>query len=300
MKENLTDKKDYKYLVMIAAYAAIAVSVVLSVGKFIAWIVTSSLGVQASLIDSILDGIGSMINFFALKQALIPPDNEHRFGHGKAEALAGLGQSTFILASAIFLIFEAINRCVNPVEIKQSNLGSGILIIAIVLSVILLWVQKAVIRKTGSLAIEADSLHYQGDMYLNLSALVSLNLAAYFKIIWIDSVFAIITGFYIIYNAWKIFLNSLNVLMDRELEEQDRLKIIDIVTKHSGVLGIHDLRTRSASQQIFIQFHLELDGNQRLSDTHEITSNVKKGLIAVFPKADIIIHQDPKELYDIA
>lgn len=277
-----------------ASYLAVFISIILVASKFVAWNLSSSVSLKASLVDSILDAFASLINFFAIKQSLKPADKYHRFGHGKAEALAGLGQSAFIAGSALWILFEAIEKFITPKPILNSNIGSFVMILSIVLTLVLISYQKFVIKKTNSLAIAADSTHYKGDLLANVGVLVSLNISSFYDFPRLDAIIGAIIAFYITKSSWEIFNKSLDVLMDRELDDHDRKKIEKIISKsHEKVSGFHDLRTRSSGLNIFIQCHLELPPELSLKEAHEIAHIVSDKISVEYPSADIIIHQDP-------
>lgn len=282
-----------KHLLQFAAIAAILTAAVLIVAKFIAWVQTGSLSLQASLIDSLLDVLASLINFFVIRQALKPADEEHRFGHGKAEALGGLAQTAFIAGSAVWLFIEAINHLIRPQPLGDVAIGNTIMVLAIVLTTALIVFQRYVIKKTNSLAIAADSLHYQTDLLTCLGILVGLNVTSYFNITWLDSLIGMAIGFYILATSYKIGMRSLNILMDRELSDDLRQKILDIAQKNPYAKGIHDLRTRSSGNQIFIQLHVDMDKDLNLKVAHDEGEKISQDILVAFPDADVIIHHDP-------
>ena len=276
-----------------ATYASVSVAVLLILIKIFAYVLTGSVALLSSLIDSILDSFASILNLIAVRHALTPADREHRFGHGKAEALAGLGQAAFITGSSIFLIFEALNRIINPRPIDHGMVGIVVILISLCLTIALVIYQRYVIRHTGSLAIQADSIHYFSDITMNAGVIVALVLSTYFNWPTADPVFALGIAGYIIYSVWSIIMNAFNQLMDRELPEPDREKIISIAMRHPEVKNLHELRTRSSGKDVFIQMHLEMDGDIPLVMAHSIADEVERELFAEFPNADIIIHQDP-------
>lgn len=280
-------------LMRYATYASVTTAVILIAVKLVAWIYTDSVSLLTSLMDSVLDAIASMINLLAVRHALTPADREHRFGHGKAEALAALGQATFISGSALFILFIAVQRLLAPVTLAYTGLGIGVLIFSIAATFVLTRFQAYVVRKTGSVAIQADSLHYVGDLLMNGSIIVALLLVAQLGWAWADPVFGIGIAAYILINAWRIAREALNVLMDRELPDEERAKIRQIVTAHPSVIGMHDLRTRTSGRDTFIQIHLELEGTLSLLDTHRISDEVEASLHEAFPGAEVLIHQDP-------
>ncbi len=281
-------------LMRIAAIASVSVAVVLIATKFAAWILTDSVSLLSTLIDSFLDAAASILNLIAVHHALQPADREHRFGHGKAEPLASLAQSAFICGSAVFLLIEAGERIAHPRDIANTDIGYAVMVFSIVLTVILVGFQRYVVKKSGSIAINADSLHYQTDVLINLGVMVSLFLSSSLGWLYADPLIAVLIAFYIVKGAWGIGNTALAILMDRELEDDDRQKIRDIVMAHSEVRGLHDLRTRSSGINSFIQFHLELDGEMKLRDAHEISEQVELELMDAFPNAEVIIHEDPE------
>lgn len=279
-------------LMKIATYASASVACVLIAAKLIAWVWTDSVSLLATLMDSCLDAVASLITLFAVRHALEPADDEHRFGHGKAEALAGLAQSMFITGSALFLLLEASSRFFHPQAIEGSNIGIAVMIFSIVVTLGLLTLQRYVVRKTGSTAIAADSLHYKSDLYMNASVILALVLAVYG---WqgFDAVFGIGIAFYILYSAYEIIQHAMHDLMDHELSDDERKQIRELVSQHPQAYGMHDLRTRKSGTTVFIQLHLELDDSLTLLDAHTISDQVEATLMAVYPNAEIIIHEDP-------
>jgi ferrous-iron efflux pump FieF len=288
-------KNNSSVLMRRATYASVTVALALISIKFVAYIVTGSVALLSSLIDSVLDSLASILNFIAVRHALEPADKEHRFGHGKAEPLAGLGQAAFIMGSSIFLIFEAINRFVHPKQIEHGHIGIGVMLVSLVATITLVLYQRHVVKETGSLAIQADSIHYLSDITLNISIIFALILSSYTGWTMADPVAALLIAVYIIYSAWKIVKQSLDQLMDRELSVEDREKIKTIASGHPGVASLHELRTRAAGKDIFIQTHLEMDGEMSLNEAHRIADEVEEELQRAFPNADILIHQDPLE-----
>jgi ferrous-iron efflux pump FieF len=281
-------------LMRIATYASVAVAGTLIATKFGAWLMTDSISLLSTLIDSLLDVAASVVNLFAVRHALQPADREHRFGHGKAEALAGLAQAAFIAGSAAFLIVQAIERLIHPRPIVNTNVGIGVMVFAIVLTLLLVAFQKHVVKKTGSLAVGADSLHYQTDVLVNGSVIVSLLLSANLGWNSVDPLFAVGIAAYILWGAWRVGIAALHILMDRELPEEERRRIRSIAESHPEVRGVHDLRTRSTGMQMFIQLHLEFDGAMTLHQVHLVSEAVMHEIQAAYPNAEVIIHEDPE------
>lgn len=288
--------EDKKALLMRrATVASVAVAFTLIGIKFIAYILTGSVALLSSLIDSVLDSLASIVNFIAVRHSLSPADKEHRFGHGKAEPLAGLAQAAFIMGSSLFLIFEAINRFVNPHAILHGDMGIVVMLISLVATIVLVIYQRHVVKQTGSLAIQADSIHYFSDIALNLSVILALFLSTYWNWSLADPLIAMGIAIYIVFSAWRIVKQSLDQLMDRELSDEDRDKIKTIVNEHTGVVSLHELRTRASGKDIFIQTHLDMDARMSLIEAHRVSEEVEEKLQAAFPNADILIHQDPVE-----
>lgn len=279
-----------------ATYASVTVAVILIALKFAAWLATGSVAMLATLVDSMLDAAASLVNLFAVRQALTPADREHRFGHGKAEPLAGLVQSAFIAGSALFLFVEVARRLVNPHAVEQGGMALAVMGVSVVLTLGLVSFQRYVVRKTASLAISADKLHYFGDLLANVAVAVALVLATQFGLHWADPVFGGLIAVYIVWSAWEIIRQSLDQLMDRELPDEDRKRIREIALSHPEVRAVHDLRTRASGRDIFIQIHIELDRAATLVRAHEVSDAVEKRLQEAFPAAEVIIHQDPEGL----
>ncbi len=275
-----------------ATYASVTVAVLLIFAKLYAWGMSGSVSLLATLIDSVLDSFASVVNLFAVRHALSPADREHRFGHGKAEALAGLGQAAFITLSAVFLLVESGKRISSPQPIDSVELGMGVMVFSIALTVALLAFQHYVIRHTNSTAIKADALHYRTDVLVNLSVLLALALS-----VWgwqgFDALFAIGIAVYILVSAWEIVGQAFDHLMDRELPNEERDNIQELVLEHPRARGMHDLRSRQSGTDIFIQLHLELDDELSLLEGHNISDEVEERLLQAYQGAEIIIHIDP-------
>lgn len=297
MNQSAITRQQAERLMRLATYASTATAVTLIVAKFTAWLISDSVSLLATLIDSCLDALASLVNLLAVRHALQPADKHHRFGHGKAEALAGLGQATFIAGSAMFLIIEAIGRFLRPVPVETVTAGITVMLFSIAATMLLMSFQTHVIRKTGSTAIKADALHYKTDLLVNASVIVALLLAVYG---WpgFDSVFALGIAFYIVYSAWEIVREALDHLMDRELPQEDREHIKEIVYRHPETRGMHDLRTRQSGTTVFIQLHLELDDQLSLMKAHRIADEVEAEIQQAFPDAEVIIHEDPASLME--
>ncbi|MCC7049268.1 MAG: cation diffusion facilitator family transporter [Alphaproteobacteria bacterium] len=277
----------------LATHASVAAAGVLIAVKLAVWIATGSVSIMASLLDSLLDAGASMVNLFAVRHSLTPPDREHRFGHGKAEPLAGLAQSAFIAGSAVLLLVQAAERLTEPRVIPHAGVGIAVMGFSMLVTIALVIFQRRVIARTNSTAIRADSLHYAGDIMVNGGVIVALLLAKALDAPIFDPLFGALIAFYILYSAWQIVRLSLDMLMDRELPEADRRRIRDLCLQHTEVRRVHDLRTRVAGPDIFIQAHIEMDGAMTLLDAHAVSDDLEKKLKAAFPDAEVMIHQDP-------
>jgi ferrous-iron efflux pump FieF len=288
---NVTRSDKAKQL-RIATYASVFTAIVLIGVKLAAWLWTGSVSILASLIDSLMDSIASTINLFAVRYSLMPPDEEHRFGHGKAEPLAGLAQSAFICGSALFLVLHAVDRLRFPRDLQQVGIGVAVMVLAIVLTAGLLVIQRRVIRHTQSTAIRADAFHYATDLLTNMSVIIALFLTTY-GWAWADSVMAIGVAAYVFYGAARIGYEAFQHLMDRELPTEVQEQILAIAYRNPRVRGAHDLRTRQSGQVKFVQLHLELDNALTLTQAHAIADEIEQEISALLPEAEVIIHQDP-------
>jgi ferrous-iron efflux pump FieF len=281
-----------------ATYASVSVAAALFGVKLGAWLLTDSLSLLATLIDSLLDVAASGVNLLAVRKALVPADHEHRFGHGKAEPLAALGQGAFVAGSAIFVLISASQRFLYPRPIQESTTGILVMVISIAATLALVAYQRSVARRTGSLAIRADSLHYLGDLLVNAAVILALLLWMRTGWTWVDPTVALLIAGYILVTAWRILSAALDMLMDRELPADQRQRVVEIVRAHPQVLGMHDLRTRVAGPTTFIQLHIELDGRMNLYQANVIADTIETEISTVFPGAEIIIHQDPHGVDD--
>jgi len=297
--KSLSASSEKARLMRLATYASTGTAIILICIKLVAWIWTDSVSMLATLIDSTLDVAASLFNLLAVRHALSPADREHRFGHGKAEALSGLGQATFIAGSAGFLVLEAISRFFHPQPVGVINVGIGVMLFSIIATLILIAFQSHVVKKTNSTAIKADALHYRTDVLVNISVIAALLLAAYG---WsgFDSLFAIAIAIFILYSAWQISQSAIADLMDHELPDDERENIHAIVLTCKHVKGMHDLRTRRAGTTTFIQLHLELGDDLTLRRAHAISDRVEAKIRKAYPDSEVIIHEDPASLAEPA
>jgi ferrous-iron efflux pump FieF len=279
-----------------AAIASVSVSLFLVTIKTYAYFASHSVAMLASLADSALDLFTSSLNLIAIRSALTPADAEHRFGHGKAEPLAGLAQGAFICASALFLVIQAVNRIITPEPIDHSIAALIVMCVAIACAIGLILYQRKVVAMTGSIAVEADRTHYLGDLVTNIGVVLALLLSSLLGWTLADPLIAIAVAGIMAFTALGVGRASFNQLMDRELPDAERARIRRIAQTHAAVMNVHDLKTRTAGLSTFIQLHLGLDPNMSLAEAHVVSDAVEHALLQAFPGADVIIHQDPAGL----
>jgi ferrous-iron efflux pump FieF len=282
----------------LATHASVAVAGTLIVAKLGAYLVTGAVSLLSSLIDSSVDLIASLVTLHGVRVAMRPADRSHRFGHGKAEPLAALAQAAFIVGSAVFLTVEAVGRLIDPQPVRETAVGLAVMGLSMVLTVALVAFQAYVVRRTGSLAIDADSVHYRADLLGNTAVIAALVLTDATGELRIDPLFAIGIAAFLVTGAVRIAREALGVLMDRELPAGDRERIRAVVMAHPQSRGLHDLRTRSAGDRVFIELHLELDPSLTLADAHDVADAVEGALRDAFPNAEVILHQEPEGLDD--
>jgi ferrous-iron efflux pump FieF len=280
-------------LMRLATVASTSVAIILVAAKAVAWMVTDSVSMLSSLVDTSLDLLASLVTFVAVRVALVPADADHRFGHGKAEALSGLVQAGFIAASGCALLLAVGDRLVHPRQVREEGLGLVISALAIALTIGLVAFQRYVVRRSGSIAIGADMAHYRTDLVATLVTGVGLFASGQLDQPLIDSGIAGLVALYLLRGGWTVGRQSLDVLMDRELPEADRRRIGEIVRGHPGVRGMHELRTRSGGLTRFIQLHIEVDRALSLVAAHEIGRQVQVAIAEAYPGAEIILHVDP-------
>ncbi|NUU67628.1 CDF family cation-efflux transporter FieF [Enterobacteriaceae bacterium BIT-l23] len=284
--------QQYGRLVSRAAVAATVMASLLLLIKIFAWWYTGSVSILASLVDSLVDIGASLTNLLVVRYSLQPADEEHTFGHGKAESLAALAQSMFICGSALFLVLTGIQHLAQPVPMNQPQVGIIVTVVALVSTLMLVTFQRWVVRRTGSQAVRADMLHYQSDVMMNGAILIALGLA-WFGWHRADSLFALGIGIYILYSALRMGYEAVQSLLDRALPEEELQAIEEIVHGCPGIRGAHDFRTRQSGPTRFIQLHLEMDDRLPLVEAHRLADRVEQAILQRFPGSDVIIHQDP-------
>ncbi|MGL6515036.1 cation efflux pump FieF [Aeromonas hydrophila] len=284
--------QQYSRWVTLASMAAVTTATLLITGKLIAWLMTDSSSLLASLTDSFMDVSASIINLLAIRYALSPADDEHRFGHGKAESLAGLIQAAFISGSALLLVMHGISSLLKQAPLERLEAGLWVSGGSIVLTLLLVSFQSLVIRKTNSVAIKADMLHYRSDLLLNGGVLLALVLAGQ-GWDWADGLFAILIGLFLLWGALHIGYESVQALLDRQLPAEEQARIMALCCDVEGVHGVHDLRTRQSGPTRFVQLHLELDDQLPLVKAHQIADEAELAVRQAFERMDVIIHMDP-------
>lgn len=285
--------REHGRLMRLASGAALATALVLIAAKAFAWWLSGSVSLLAGLTDSLLDGAASLLNLIAVNYALRPADDDHRYGHGKAEALAGLGQAVFIAISAVLVGIRGFERLQDPQEITATGIGVAVMLLSLGMTALLLVFQRHVVKVTGSTAIRADSLHYASDLLLNTSILAALLLAAYG---WqrADALFGIAIAAYILWSALTIVRESAAVLMDKELPLEISERMTQLALNVPGVLGAHDLRTRMSGTRWFVQLHLDLPASLSLHEAHDKCVAVEQIIREEFPRAEVLVHADPQ------
>lgn len=265
----------------------------LALKSFAAWH-TGSVAMLGSLADTALDLLASLVTLYGVKLAAEPADHDHRFGHGKAEALAALFQVGLITASAIGIAWSAIDRFRNPAPGADAEFGILVSVIAIAATAVLLWYQRRIIRQTGSVAIMADNVHYQSDVLLNLAVIAALALEQFAGLTGADPVFGIAIALWLGWGAFQASSNAIDQLMDKEWPEDQRRAFIEVAAHQPGLLGIHDFRTRRSGSHDFAQFHMEVSRELTVASAHEIVEGVERALRRAYPKVEVLIHLDPE------
>jgi ferrous-iron efflux pump FieF len=287
------NQKNTHLLVRSASIASLLVASTLIVLKYYGWVTTTSVSLLASLADSLIDFLASVFVFVAISYSMLPADAKHRFGYGKSEGLAAFVQSLLIGISGIYVCFEAIKRLLNPSQINQPSTAIWIILVSIVLTLALVMYQKYVVKKSKSIAIESDRYHYLTDTYINLSVLFSIAITGWTRFVFIDALVGLLISGVILYTSVTLLKKSFKILLDQEIQSDDRDRIREIALDHPKVLGFHDLRTRDTGRNYIIQFHLELDPNMSLLESHEITDEVTDNVLKLYPDSELIIHTDP-------
>ncbi len=281
-------------LLKLATYASVCTATILVAIKAWAWRITDSVSLLSSLADSGLDVLASLITFFAVRVSLKPADREHRFGHGKAEGLAALAQSVIITASAAYVLKETIGRLLDPSGVERAPLGIAVMLVSVALTLVLVSFQRHVRERTGSAAIAADAMHYKTDLVINLgvAAAIAVSMLPWAKLA--DPLVAAAVIAYLLFGVWKIAKQALDILMDREIPDEDREKIVRLAESHPQVVDIHDLKTRHGGAHYIVQFHVLLDATLSLREAHTILDDVEERIRVEFPNCELLLHPDPE------
>ncbi len=277
-----------------ATRASLTVAVSLIAIKAAAWWWTDAVSMLASLLDSTTDALASGVTLVAVHASLEPADEEHRFGHGKLEPLAGLAQSVLVLCSAIWLAVSAVQRLRNPQPITMGVVGIAVMLIASAATLFLVRYQRRVSAATRSTAVNADRLHYESDLLMNAVVIVSLAASSWLGWQMLDPLLGMCVAVLVARSAWQIAWDSVQLLMDREFPDSERHVLVEAVLAHPEVRGIHDLRTRRSGTLAFVQFHIELDAEMSLRRAHVVTDAIEAALREAYPHAEILIHVDPE------
>ena len=282
-----------KLLIKTASYASLTMALSLVAIKVWGWMATDSIALLSSLADSVLDVLASGVTFWAVRFSLSPADTEHRFGHGKSEGLAALLQAAIIAGSALYVGFEAINRFMSPQAIQAPEIGLSVMFIATAATILLVGFQRFVGRRTGSVAITADAVHYQTDVLVNVGVGLAIVITSWTGWALVDPVVGLIIALFILRSVLGIGRRSLEILLDHEIPEADRRKIRQISLDHPDVRGFHDMKTRFGGNHYIVQFHLEMEPDISLLRSHEILDDVEDTILSLYPGCEIIIHADP-------
>jgi ferrous-iron efflux pump FieF len=281
-----------------AALASVATALGLLLLKAYAAWETGSVAMLGSLADTGLDFLASLVTLYGVRLAAVPADRDHRFGHGKAEALAALFQVALIAVSAAAIGWRAVERLIEGETTAHAEYGIAVSLVAMAVTLGLLAYQRRVIARTGSVAIEADHVHYQTDLLLNLSVIAALVLDQYVGFTGADPLFGVAIALWLGWGAWRASSRAIDQLMDREWPEERRRRFLEVAARHPELRGIHDLRTRSSGAHDFVQFHIWVDPKMSVAEAHRVTDEIEQKLGPEFPGAEILIHLDPEGQVD--
>jgi len=277
-----------------AALASVTLALVLLVAKAWAAYRTGSTAMLGSLADTALDVIASLTTLVGVRIAAMPADTDHRFGHGKAEALVALAQVVLITVSAIGIAWRAVDRLINGAQTEAMGDGIGVSLLAIAFTFVLLWYQRRVIARTGSVAIKTDNVHYKSDLMLNGAVIVALVLEQALRITGADAVFGILIALWLLWGAWRASSEAVNQLMDREWPEEERQAFLAAASEYPELEGLHDLRTRKSGTLRFVQFHVWVPAHWSVKKAHDRLDRIEEALQDRFPGTEILIHVDPE------
>ena len=294
-EQNSVDRTQDKSLAWARAATLFAISaaILLAGLKLYAWLMTGSAAVLGSLADSGLDLFGSLVAAGAVRYAALPPDDNHRFGHQKAEALTSLAQVALIAASATLVAWESAQRLLDPEPIQRPAYAVAVLALSLVVTLCLVTFQTIAVKRSGSLIVEGDRAHYMGDVIANSGALIAVIIGAYFAFPHADPIAGLLAAIFLAMAGWQVARKAIPQLMDEELPEAERAIIHDILNEDADILGFHALRTRRAGGSRFIQVDIQIDPDLSFRDAHEISDRIELAIETAFPNADVIVHPDP-------
>ncbi len=275
---------------------SVGVAALLVTAKAGAWLASGSVALLASLADSSLDLLASTLTFFAVRYAAVPPDDDHRFGHGKAEAFASLMQAGLVFASAALVGQEAIRSLHNPQPLEAGGWALAVMGLSTVMTFVLISAQTWVLRRTQSVAVSGDRAHYASDLASNMAALAGIGASAWLGLSGLDGAAALVIAALLLWGAIGVFREAAVQLMDQELPAAERARIVDLVTRDPRLTDVHQLRTRASGPYVHMQMHVDLDPLLTLEDAHRVIVEAERRLLEAFPMADILIHPDPRGL----
>jgi len=277
-----------------AAIASVVTALLLGLLKAYAAWKTESVAVLASLADSVLDLVASLVTLGGVHWAAQPADHEHRFGHGKAEALAALFQVGVIAASAVAILVRAVERLIAAQPSGDPEYGIGVSLIAIAATLALTRYQAHVVKATGSIAIGTDRVHYTSDLMLNAAVILALLLDNVAGLSGADAVFGIAIAFWLMFGAWRASIAAIDQLMDKGWPDEKRRRFVEVAARHPELIGLHDLRTRTSGSKDFVQFHMWMNPAMTVSEAHDVIEALERELADEFPGTEILIHIDPE------
>jgi len=285
----------YAFWLRFASVASVATALSLVLVKSWGWLQTHSVSMLASLIDSSTDLLVSLLTFLAVHYALKPADDDHPFGHGKAEALAAMAQALMITGSAIYLLLSAIDQLHDPRALETLDLGIMAMAFSLLMTLLLLSIQRIAVAKTGSLAIQADSLHYKTDLLSNGTVLLTLWMVT-LGVVWLDPVMALLVAGYVLFSAWKIAISSIDQLMDKQLPPHVESEMLAAAQSVTGVVRAHQLRSRQSGATYLVQLYIDLSPDMTVRESHVVGDAVKAAIVQIYPNADVLVHEEPAQI----
>lgn len=282
----------YAFWLRLASTASVITAFSLVLVKSWGWLQTHSVSMLASLIDSSTDLLVSLLTFLAVHYALKPADDDHPFGHGKAEALAAMAQALMITGSAIYLLLTAIDQLYDPRSLETLDLGMMAMVFSLFMTILLLSIQRVAVAKTGSLAIQADSLHYKTDLLSNGTVLLTLWMVS-LGVFWLDPIMALLVAGYVLFSAWKIAISSIDQLMDKQLPPQVEAEMLAAAQGVDGVVRAHQLRSRQSGSAYLVQLYVDLSPDMTVRESHVVGDAVKAAIVQIYPNADVLVHEEP-------